>query len=1442
MLPMRGRAPPLAGEPAYLPFAARTIGNRFGYEAANRSPHQSPTPPLARRQRPNSASRYILSDSTSRLPQDAMTTPQRPQSATTRKEQERSKKSPTSIRAAEVVVPNAPQLEPHSPPGPSRPMSAPTGRRHERAPAVVLMSPAPQATEVVEHTRNVRANPLDVPEDNDDDDNESPNIPVVAELNDSNSNSISTHEVVVRAFSDNKLGEQTSPPLSGVTTPGNEMIDTPRSLSNGPKSQSSKNFLNKMRGLGSAAVALARLQRIDHELSIDVLRERGFDVVNLDKMLDRLPRFVDLVRGKMMRRHLKLQRIREGNNSANSVTEQLRKLLSLNVTSSIEVLFDLSRSTSVALYLNGESLIPTPLPVGSSAAISDSYVKLIVGDGEEGLFVLHFQHIQSWEMSPSTSMLITFYPTAYSEVAPLQLEVTDTALMSSIVQHMSKQHHIGMQLVKRITAQKLDIVHFNDVYHLETFKYPNSPGVVGGASRFLSKLREIQLQRNPLILFSGDFMSPSLQSVLMRGKHIIDAFNLIGVHFGTFGNHEFDYGMEALQDCIQGQISGNFVFAGSNTQWVMSNMVDGDGKPLCGSLQYALTTWNGVRVGILGLSENWLPSCNQLAPHEAHYLDVFSEGERLARMLKEQGAACVIALTHSRLQTDKEMSQRCPTIDLILGGQHHFYKCDPKHRLIKSGEEFEFLSEIEVLIGEHGDVQTRSTAHPITRNIVPDLAMEKIIDRYETRVQQRMGKVIGITMTPLDCTEACCRFKEGLLPGFFCDVMAERSKADFAVLGGAAIAGKAIMPAGDITLGDVFNWFPGDTKIMTIRIPGSTVKKLLDVMVREVPAEAPSFPHPSRQLQFTINTMGTPTIVQDIFVKGAPLVSDAWYTVAVEDFVGLGKAKYKFIPKEGEQLVDEECAEQITYWIIEHFEAKKKRRSTSVSPSGSGLRALPPPVTNTRKSTVALMGTPGSAPLTSQPSRSDVTRGLTSIANAAVARSKMKRKSEAEHHNDRSGGMLQSVRLDASGPTLRSDQLLGIMEEVALFGGEASETLDSLSAALAAACARLVPCDVARCFHHHTATGTSCCVTQPCDAVRPTRVAAHPRLGTYHRVRETRLIYKTRGDVRADRFFHRASEGHPRGAVVQQLVTVPVLNDGGFATCVQLVNPAEPISAEHELVLTTFASQVSVLIYLAHQREVKENAEALQKKVLEAAVELLGNEDINQVKLFDQLANVSRLTRKIFDARIADVHMIDYGTKEAWTVTRTKTSKKSHEDVIVRKQLEDDFLIYQAVDSGLPTLQDPTALDFLQEDVDVSATMNVMSSHATERTPVLVIPIFAPGAEDVLCVLRMENRRGNTFFTSYDEEAAISFSAFAAVAIQTSSEVEALRTGVNRSQLKIFPTHELNRIRWKRGWGSVRSKLRTIISLEFQAMLGGLVDSGDAFQEDPVVTEASIEF
>ena len=93
----------------------------------------------------------------------------------------------------------------------------------------------------------------------------------------------------------------------------------------------------------------------------------------------------------------------------------------------------------------------------------------------------------------------------------------------------------------------ITIVHFNDVYDIEA----GSQEPVGGAARFATAVRRLA-DRDPLVLFCGDALNPSVMSRVTQGRQMISVLNAIGVHCAMYGNHDFDHGVDNLVDVSVG--------------------------------------------------------------------------------------------------------------------------------------------------------------------------------------------------------------------------------------------------------------------------------------------------------------------------------------------------------------------------------------------------------------------------------------------------------------------------------------------------------------------------------------------------------------------------------------------------------------------------------------------------------------------------------------------------------------------------------------------------------------------------------------------------------------------------------------------------------------------------------------------------------------------------
>ena len=95
----------------------------------------------------------------------------------------------------------------------------------------------------------------------------------------------------------------------------------------------------------------------------------------------------------------------------------------------------------------------------------------------------------------------------------------------------------------------LHLLHFNDVYRVQPFKLnPRSPETID-VTQFTAMLDDVRDQwaeradgrRDCLVLFSGDVFSPSVESSVTRGSHMVPVMNAIAPDISLTG--EFLHGI-----------------------------------------------------------------------------------------------------------------------------------------------------------------------------------------------------------------------------------------------------------------------------------------------------------------------------------------------------------------------------------------------------------------------------------------------------------------------------------------------------------------------------------------------------------------------------------------------------------------------------------------------------------------------------------------------------------------------------------------------------------------------------------------------------------------------------------------------------------------------------------------------------------------------------------
>jgi 5'-nucleotidase/UDP-sugar diphosphatase len=206
----------------------------------------------------------------------------------------------------------------------------------------------------------------------------------------------------------------------------------------------------------------------------------------------------------------------------------------------------------------------------------------------------------------------------------------------------------------------VNFVAINDVY--EWKPYPtDKTGSLSRFSTYLTRLHERFPQSD--VLFAGDLLSPSSDSQLTQGLHMVQALNALGIRVASLGNHEFDFGKEALVKAIS---ASQFPWLAANVEVLpKALLLQNQIKP------YTIIEQAGKRILVFGLLTTETTQLNNIAGYVTIKDPIKTAQRLLPQWIQREKPDAVIALTHLNIAEDRRLAQSVPNIDVILGGHDH---------------------------------------------------------------------------------------------------------------------------------------------------------------------------------------------------------------------------------------------------------------------------------------------------------------------------------------------------------------------------------------------------------------------------------------------------------------------------------------------------------------------------------------------------------------------------------------------------------------------------------------------------------------------------------------------------------------------------------------------------------------------------------------------------
>jgi len=348
-----------------------------------------------------------------------------------------------------------------------------------------------------------------------------------------------------------------------------------------------------------------------------------------------------------------------------------------------------------------------------------------------------------------------------------------------------------------------------------------------------------------VILSGGDMFQGSALSNILKGQPVIDVMKNIGFDAMALGNHEYDWGIDAVID------PQNAVLKGTSIPVLAANVYDKTtGKPVSYIKPDVMLEKDGVKIGVIGVVDNKefptaiLPALIK----DVDFKDPVPIVNQLAKDLKSQGAQIVVVLAHMGAFTDQsgavsgnliDMAKQLSGVDAIFGGHTHTVVTTKVNGIpvgVANANGKGYI-DLKVTLNADGIVSTGDMNYqddvPLYKAQTPlvDPDVQAIIAKADQDVGPTLNAVLGQAAVDLTRTQSTTPYGDSVLGNWTSQVTKDAVQTDFAFIINGAL--RCDLPKGDIKAGDIWALMPFDGTFYTMKMTGAQIKVVLEDAVQD---------------------------------------------------------------------------------------------------------------------------------------------------------------------------------------------------------------------------------------------------------------------------------------------------------------------------------------------------------------------------------------------------------------------------------------------------------------------------------------------------------------------------------------------------------------------------------------------------------------------------------